>query len=66
MDLGGGIVAHYEVMPVGVSHLVYRDGFREGKDAPVGEAAHDAFVSEDVHSGCVDDSVVLYVSSFVH
>lgn len=47
MDLGGGVVSHDEVVAVVVLHLMDGDGFREGKDAPVGEAADDAAIPQD-------------------
>lgn len=47
VDARGGVVAHDEVVAVGVLHLVDGDWFGEGEDAPVGEAADDAAVFED-------------------
>lgn len=58
MDGGGGVVAHDEVVAVGVLHLVDGDGFGEGEDTPVGEAADDAAVAEDEGSYCLGDSAV--------
>lgn len=46
VDLCGGVVAHDEVVAVGVLHLVDGDGLGEGEDAPVREAADDAAVLE--------------------
>lgn len=57
VDGGGGVVAHDEVVAVGVLHLVDGDGLGEGEDAPVGEAADDAAVAEDEGAYCLGDSV---------
>lgn len=56
VDGGGGVVAHDEVVAVGVLHLVDGDGLGEGEDAPVGEAADDAAVAEDEGAYCLGDS----------
>lgn len=57
VDAGGGVVAHDEVVAVGVLHLVDGDGLGEGEDAPVGEAADDAAVFEDEGADCLGDSI---------
>lgn len=58
VDFGGGVVAHDEVMAVGVLHLVDGDWLGEGEDAPVGEAADDAAVFEDEGADGLGDSVL--------
>lgn len=57
VDFGGGVVAHDEVVAVGVLHLVDGDWLGEGEDAPVGEAADDAAVFEDEGADGLGDSV---------
>lgn len=59
VDVCGGVVAHDEVVAVGVLHLVHRDGLGEGEDAPVGEAADDAAVFEDEGADGLGDSGVV-------
>lgn len=44
VDFGRGVIAHDEVVAMGVLHLVHGDGLGEGEDAPVGEAADNAAV----------------------
>lgn len=53
----GGVVAHDEVVAVGVLHLVDGDWFGEGEDAPVGEAADDTAVFEDEGADGLGDSI---------
>lgn len=61
VDFGGGVVAHDEVVAVGVLHLVDGDWLGEGEDAPVGEAADDAAVFQDEGADGLGDSVFCYV-----
>lgn len=55
VDAGRRVVAHGEVVPVGVAHLVDRQGLGQGEDAPVGDAADDAAVGEDKGADGVGD-----------
>lgn len=56
VHLGRGVVAHHEVVAVGVLHLVHGDGLGQGEDAPVGEAADDAAIAQDEGADGLGDS----------
>lgn len=61
VDFCRGVVAHDEVVAVGVLHLVDGDWLGEGEDAPVGEAADDAAILEDEGTDGLGNSVCLFV-----
>ena len=62
VNVCGGVVAHDEVVAVGVLHLMHGDGLGKGEDSPVGEAADDAAVFEDEGADGLGDSAERRVS----
>lgn len=58
VNISRSIVTHGEVVAVGVTHLMGRDGLREREDTPVGDAADDTAVAEDEGTDGRGDSTV--------
>ena len=57
VNIRRGVVAHDEIMAVCVAGLMDGQGFGEGEDAPVRQAADDAVSAENERTDCVCDSI---------